>query len=82
MTEKRIKELVEDTVRAMMRSYCFATGRAGEGRDEIIKTLRIAIAEAKNEGVEEMRDVLCLCRKHELSPCAVCQVAERLKEKV
>ena len=67
MTEERIKEL--------------ATPFA----EETAKLLRTVVAEAREEGIEEMQDATCFCEKCLIpghrSLCAVCEAAERLKEK-
>ncbi|MFH1448526.1 MAG: hypothetical protein ABIG39_06710 [Candidatus Micrarchaeota archaeon] len=82
MTDSRIKELADDTVHAMMRSYCFATGRVGEGRDEITKALRAVAAEAREEGREEGIEAACSLLTWKAAGIVRRKLlAERLKEK-
>ena len=83
MTEERIKEHADNAVRAMMRSYCFATGRAGEGKDEITQTIRIVAAEARNGGIEEALASFNLIAPGKDVPVDMIRdvISKRLKEK-
>ena len=69
MTEGRVRELL---------------GLWGENGQVTLRACLVA-AEARKEGIEEMQDATCVCEKC-LIPghrplCAVCEAAERLKEK-
>ena len=79
MTEERIKELAKFTIDNIVGWSLPEQGR------RIMGLIRTVAAEAREEGIDEMQDATCFCEKC-LIPghrplCAVCEAAERLKEK-
>ena len=55
-----------------------------KGNDDVqllfdeVKRLRTVVAEAREHGIEAMREELCECETHQ-PPCYTCEKAERLK---
>ena len=84
MTEGRVRELASLTSLDLLKADEDMMPFRAE-KDVLEKLIRTVAAEARKEGIDEMQDATCFCEKC-LIPghrplCAVCEAAERLKEK-
>jgi len=87
MTEERIKAIYEKQLSKKYKPPNDPEERKARDRhiEYLMPAFRAVAAEAREEGIDEMQNATCFCEKC-LIPghrplCAVCEAAERLKEK-